>query len=83
VAIARRSIERIEAVFLAGGRRPEDYFLVDGVPTFCGRLRAYAHPLYSLIEDDTLSRACAEYLRQRGVKEYAGPTDVSRSYTEN
>ena len=77
------SVERIEAVLLADGRSPDDYFLVDGAPMFWGRLGGYAYPLYQLIEDDALSRACIEYLRKRGVKEYASPADVSRPAAEN
>jgi hypothetical protein len=77
------SVEQIEEVLLADGRKPDDYFIVDGAPMFWGRLGGYAYPLYNLIEDDALSRACIEYLRERGVKEYASLTDVSRPSAEN
>jgi hypothetical protein len=77
------SVEQIEAVLLADGRKPDDYFLVGGAPMFWGRLGGYVCSLYNLIENDALYGACIEYLRERGVKEYANPADVSLPPVEN
>jgi hypothetical protein len=70
------SVERIEATLFASGLELGDYFLVDGAPMFWGELGGVMYPWFNLVEDDGLSRACIEYLRERGVKEYANLSDV-------
>jgi hypothetical protein len=72
------SVERIEGTLFSNGLERDDYFLVDDAPMFWGDLGGVTYPWFNLIEDDALSRACSEYLRSRGVKEYAKLSDVPR-----
>jgi hypothetical protein len=66
----------IEAVLFADGLALADYFLVDGMPMFWGKLGGIISPWAQVIEDNALGCACVEYLRERRVNEYASLADV-------
>ena len=67
---------KIEATLAHGGLAADDHFIVDGGVFFWAYLGESPMTFLLHIEDGALNKACVEYLRGRGVREYASIRDV-------